>query len=78
MISKLKPKEINVWAVVVENRVIDIYFGHPDLYDTILPDNIKISLVECDRDTRGHADIGDIWNGYKFINMKNLKKVGEV
>lgn len=74
MLHELKPKEATVWAVVVDNRVIDIYVGHPDLYTTWLSDEIEISLIEWEHQTRGCAKIGDIWDGHKFINQTEIRR----
>ena len=66
MFDSLKPKEITVWAVILNNRVISMHIGHPELYHSPFPDNIDVSLVEWDNEFRGHAKVGDIWDGHKF------------
>jgi hypothetical protein len=66
MLDGLKSKDITVWAVVVDNVVVDRHFGPPETYRHPLENEIEISLVEWDTQFRGHAQIGDIWDGHKF------------
>lgn len=66
MLDQLKSKEAVMWAVVVNNVVVDRHIGPPEWYSHPLEDEIEISLVQWDKEFRGHAQIGDIWDGHKF------------
>lgn len=62
----LKPKEIGVWAVVLNGFVVDTHIGHPELYNSPLANEFNISLIQHSSD-RGTAKIGYIWTGERFI-----------
>lgn len=66
MFDRLKPKQITVWAVVIDNIVVDRHIGPPELFTHPLEDEVDISLVEWDTEFRGHAKVGDVWDGHKF------------
>ena len=67
LLDILKPKEVGVWAVVLNGYVIDTHIGHPEMYVSPFPDEFNISLIQHSNE-RGVSKVGSIWNGEKFIN----------
>lgn len=66
LFDQIEKKDWSVWAVIVDNFVIDNHTGHPELYVSPFPDDIEVSLVQHSKD-RGRAQIGNIWTGERFI-----------
>lgn len=66
LLSSINTKDLKVWAVVLNDAVVNTFVGHPDQY--IAPDELNIKLVEFSHD-RGFASIGDTWTGERFVKL---------
>lgn len=65
LIDEFKFSELTVWAVVVNNIVVAVHTGPPELYKHPLSEVLNIKLIEYS-DGRGFPKVGDIWDGERF------------
>jgi hypothetical protein len=65
LLKNFTNKELTVWAVVVDNIVVNQHIGPAETYNNPLSEIVDIKLIQYS-DGRGFPKTGDIWDGERF------------